>query len=141
MEGSPRSKRRKEHPQGGTKTSLSHARSTSIRQLQRQPSLVYLFKQLRREDREALTKEDMRQVLGGSVDSAELDAAFEKLDTDKDGEISFDEFIAGFAQYLSPQAPAVVEQGKIFDFSPAPARSGPSEAFKSSLRTLSMHGR
>ena len=151
----------------GTKTPLSPADSVmSIGQFR--PSLVCLFNQLRQEDRDALTKEDLRQLLGGSVDTGELDSAFEKLDMDNDGEISLDEFLAGFAQFLkeAPRTPALHEHRKKITFSPVhryvPARrklqedffetqpqeemaqspgSGPSEAFTRSLRTLSAHNR
>ena len=148
---------------GGTRPPLSPCDSVmSISQFR--PSLVCLFNQLRQEDKEALTKEDLRLLLGGSVDSRELDAAFERLDTDKDGEICLDEFLAGFAQFLkeAPRTPAP-EHRRNFVFSPVrfrkqedlfetqpleemskcstDGRSGPSEAFRSSLKTLSAHSR
>lgn len=63
------------------------------------PSLVWLFNHIRREGRENLTKEDLRQLLGASVDNAQLNEAFLHLDIDGDGEISLDEFIGGFARF------------------------------------------
>lgn len=64
------------------------------------PSLVVLFNHIRRKDQDALTKEDLRRLLGLDIDSAQLDEAFENLDTDGDGQISLDEFLAGFARFL-----------------------------------------
>ena len=162
MEGRSYEYSRNSLNRGGTKTPLSPCDSVmSISQFR--PSLVCLFNQLRQEDKEALTKEDLRLLLGGSVDSGELDAAFERLDTDKDGQICLDEFLAGFAQFLkeAPRTPA--PERKHFAFSPVRFKkqedlfetqpqeemarcstnggSGPSEAFRSSLRTLSTHNR
>ena len=64
------------------------------------PSLVWLFNHIRADDRDYLTKEDLVNILGGTIDSAELDEAFEKLDTDGDGRIKIDEFMGGFATFL-----------------------------------------
>lgn len=64
------------------------------------PSLVWLFNHVRAEDRDYLTKEDLATILGGSIDSDELDEAFEKLDTDGSGHISIEEFMEGFATFL-----------------------------------------
>ena len=55
---------------------------------------------MRHDDREALTKADLQSMLGASVDSIQLNEAFENLDVDGDGEISLDEFLAGFARFL-----------------------------------------
>ena len=64
------------------------------------PSLVWLFNHARAEDRDYLTKEDLATILGGSIDSDELDEAFEKLDSDGSGKISIEEFMEGFATFL-----------------------------------------
>ena len=64
------------------------------------PSLVWLFNHIRAEDRDYLTKEDLMTILGGTVDSEELDEAFEKLNSDGSGRITIDEFMEGFATVL-----------------------------------------
>ena len=64
------------------------------------PSLVWLFNHIRRQDQDALTKEDLRRLLDVDVDNVQLEEAFENLDTDRDGQISLDEFLAGFARFL-----------------------------------------
>ena len=62
------------------------------------PSLAVLFHQFRRSsDRDYLTKEDLREVF---VDASELDEAFAKLDSDGNGRITLEEFMAGFATFL-----------------------------------------
>ena len=64
------------------------------------PSLVWLFNHIRRKDQDSLTKEDLRKLLDVDMDNAQLDEAFENLDTDRDGQVSLDEFLAGFARFL-----------------------------------------
>lgn len=130
------------------------------------PSLVWLFNHIRRHDKDALTKEDLRQLLGASVDNTQLDEAFEHLDVDKDGEISLDEFLSGFSRFLreAPHTPGY-DKLKAFTFTPhfVPPRrfshedfyetisepekcavngvEGPSEDFMQSLAVLSSHNR
>lgn len=109
-------------------------------------------------------------MLGASVDSTQLNEAFENLDVDGDGEISLDEFLAGFARFLC-EAPhtggtkpmsAVAELGLlrrrshlledqfVYDCGSdvVDRRHGgcekeqqPSEEFQQSLITLSSHNR
>ena len=64
------------------------------------PSLVWLFKHIRRKDQDVLEKEDLRKLLGVDIDNEQLDEAFENLDMDGDGCVSLDEFIGGFARFL-----------------------------------------
>ena len=114
------------------------------------PSLVWLFNHIRREDRDYLTKEDLKQLLGSKVDSTQLDEAFENLDLDKDREISLDEFIAGFAKFWkeAPHTPGS-DPVESFNFPPEPQveeryESGdcvPSDKLKESLSVLSSHNR
>ena len=62
------------------------------------PSLVWIFHKYLKDDQDYLTREDMRQLLGGeSVTPTEADEAFDRLDTDRDGRVTLDEFLAGFS--------------------------------------------
>ncbi|XP_019848798.1 PREDICTED: ras and EF-hand domain-containing protein-like isoform X2 [Amphimedon queenslandica] len=71
------------------------------------PSLAVLFHQFlsrgnssegeEEEERDYLLKEDFSEVF---PDANQLDKAFEELDADKDGRITLDEFMAGFATFL-----------------------------------------
>lgn len=89
------------------------------------PSLVWLFNHIRREGRENLSKEDLRQLLGASVDNAQLNEAFLHLDLDGDGEISLDEFLGGFARFWK-EAPHTPGYEKLrFSF---PSHSSPSSS-------------
>ncbi len=83
------------------------------------PSLVWLFDHIRRGENTTLSKEDLQQLLGSSVDSAELDEAFDNLDIDGDGEISLDDFLAGFARFLkeAPDTPGY-DKSRAFSFLP-----------------------
>ena len=137
----------------GLKTPISPSDSViSIGQFR--PSLVWLFNHIRQEDRDALTKDDLRELLGASVDSVQLDLAFQHLDTNRSGEISLDEFLGGFAQFLkeaphTPRPPHYVnftrprrrrlETEEFFEA--AEEEEGPSEDFKRSLTILSSHNR
>ena len=89
------------------------------------PSLVWLFNHIRREDQENLTKEDLRLLLGATVDNSQLDEAFVNLDMDGDGEISLDEFLAGFARFWkeAPHTPGYEAKGYKFTFNSLPRRS------------------
>ena len=92
------------------------------------PSLVWLFNHIRRdEERESLTKEDLRQLLGAAVDNAQLDEAFTRLDTDGDGEVSLDEFLSGFARFWkeAPHTPGHESLHKSFFMSPQHLGSAP----------------
>lgn len=133
------------------------------------PSLVWLFNHIRHEGRENLIKEDLRQLLGASVDNAQLNEAFEHLDVDGDGEISLDEFIGGFARFWkeAPHTPGYEKLRFTFPGHPAAApvravperveehyegegggenhfheeEAEPSDEFKRSLVQLSSHNR
>ena len=62
------------------------------------PSLAALFHQFRgSSDRDYLVKEDFSEVF---IDASQLDKAFEVLDSDGNGRITLDEFMAGFATFL-----------------------------------------
>ena len=134
------------------------------------PSLVWLFNHIRREGTENLTKEDLRQLLGATVDNVQLNEAFLHLDLDGDGEISLDEFIGGFARFWK-EAPHTPGYEKLRFSFPSHSSSGvtgggggggraeehyegeggenhyhgeeeePSEEFKTSLIQLSSHNR
>lgn len=123
------------------------------------PSLVWLFNHIRHEGRENLTREDLRQLLGASVDNTQLNEAFDHLDIDGDGEVSLDEFIGGFARFWK-EAPHTPGYEKLqFSFPVHPAgrleehyegeggdhhyqeQEEPSEEFKRSLIELSSHNK
>ena len=132
------------------------------------PSLVWLFNHIRQDEERNLTKEDLKKLLGSQMNSSQLDQAFENLDTNGDGEISLDEFIAGFAKFWkeAPHTPASLGEQQIFKFSPShmiePLRqrvlveehyeyggeetekekkASPSEHFQRMLSALSSHNR
>ena len=106
------------------------------------PSLLWLFNHTRRDDRENLTKEDLRKLLGASVDDVQLDAAFQHLDVDNDGEISKDEFLGGFSTFLK-EAPNTPSYEKPQPFDPPFGRLPMEEHYEtSSLREkCSLNGR
>ena len=128
------------------------------------PSLVWLFNHIRHEGRENLIKEDLRKLLGATVDNAQLNEAFDHLDLDGDGEISLDEFIGGFAKFWK-EAPHTPGYEKLrFSFPSQPEVESrrleehyegegggenhfheeveePTEEFKRSLVQLSSHNR
>lgn len=93
------------------------------------PSLVWLFNHIRQEGRENLSKEDLRQLLGASVDNAQLNEAFMHLDLDGDGEISLDEFLGGFAKFWkeAPHTPGYEKLRFSFPSHSSPSRSGVME--------------
>ena len=64
------------------------------------PLLTWMFKHIQRENQGFLTKEDLRRLLGVDINNEQLDEAFENLDTDGDGRVSLEEFLAGFARFL-----------------------------------------
>ena len=64
------------------------------------PLLMWVFKHIRRENQDSLTKEDLRRLLDVDIDNEQLDEAFENLDMDGDGRVSLDEFLSGFARFL-----------------------------------------
>lgn len=131
------------------------------------PSLVRLFNHIRQEGRDNLTKEDLQKLVGSEVDSVQLDQAFENLDGDGDGEVSLDEFIAGFARFWRevPHTPSA-DSKDVFSFSPFHSLtrkrmasevseecyeycgedstyedSGPTEQFQQNVLALSSHNR
>ena len=154
----------------GSKTPLSPSDSV-ISLGSFRPSLVWLFNHIRREDQENLTKEDLGLLLGASLDNSQLDEAFTNLDVDGDGEISLDEFLAGFTRFWqeAPNTPGY--ESKAFTFNSLPRRKrrmqedyyetaslqqvvngagrdyagtteqGPTEEFMKSLVVLSSHNR
>ena len=133
------------------------------------PSLVWLFNHIRHEGHENLVKEDLRKLLGASVDNTQLNEAFSHLDVDGDGEISLDEFIGGFARFWkeAPHTPGYEKLRFSFPANPPgrleehpPGRleehyegegggenhfheeeEEPSDEFKRSLVQLSSHNR
>ena len=85
------------------------------------PSLVWLFNHIRQDEERNLGKDDLKKLLGSQMNSSQLDQAFENLDTNGDGEISLEEFIAGFAKFWkeAPHTPAVLGEHQVFSFSPS----------------------
>lgn len=115
------------------------------------PSLVWLFNHIRPEDRDYITKNDLHALMGGKsqVDTGQLDEAFENLDMDRDGEVSLDDFVAGFAKFWkeAPHTPGI-ERLPNFTFPTGhdqyecdTAEHSPSERLKESLVALSSHNR
>ena len=89
------------------------------------PSVMWMFNHIRREDQEAITKEDLKRLLGvnDSESSTQLDEAFERLDVDEDGQISLEDFMTGFARFLreAPNTPGPEASLKVFDLPPTHA--------------------
>lgn len=83
--------------------------------------LVWVFNHFRQEGKTSLCKEDLQRLVGPQVDSVQLDQAFDNLDADRDGEVSMDEFIAGFARFWrdTPDTPS----HKKYNFSFSPSHS------------------
>ena len=78
------------------------------------PSLHWLFQHIRGSgERDYVTKEDLRVILRGEVDSNDLDEAFDRLDSDGNGQITEDEFMNGFATFLVEASTA---QNEVDDF-------------------------
>ena len=86
------------------------------------PSVMWMFNHIRREDQEAITKEDLKRLLGvsDSESIAQLDEAFERLDVDEDGQISLEDFMTGFARFLreAPNISLPEASDKGFDMTP-----------------------
>ncbi len=114
------------------------------------PSLVWLFNHIRRDEADSLSKEDLQGLLGATVDSTELDEAFDRLDLDKDGEISLDEFLTGFAKFWK-EAPHTPGFDSLPTFSlpdtvkevhyECTTSQEPSHRLNECLSTLSSHNR
>lgn len=132
------------------------------------PSLHCLFQHIRGPgERDYVTKEDLRVILRGEVDPNDLDEAFDRLDRDGNGQITEDEFMNGFSTFLV-EASAAQHQEDDFDTNigghtftrtssvrrsrrkPLPERlyeaqegdvRKPSDEFKKSLKSLSLHNR
>lgn len=132
------------------------------------PPLVWLFNHIRQEGKSSLYKEDLQKLVGPQVEPSQLDLAFENLDADGDGEVSQEEFIAGFARFWkeTPDTPGI-EKKYDFSFSPSRFMSGhrhrlpseehyeydgdemgaeeedvePNEQFQRTLNVLSSHNR
>lgn len=148
---------------------LKSTESTESLGLTRHP-LVWLFNNFRQEGKTSLCKEDLKRLVGPLVEPVHLDQAFDNLDADRDGEVTLDEFIAGFARFWreTPDTPS----HKKYDFSFSPPHSmtssslvnagkhlhseehyeyggvenieeevGPDEQFQGTLRVLSSHNR
>ena len=131
------------------------------------PSLHCLFQHIRGSgERDYVTKEDLRVILRGEVDSQDLDEAFDRLDSDGNGRITEDEFMNGFATFLVHASTTANEEddsdttvgGHTFRRNSSMRRSrrplkeilyeaqegdekAPSEHFKKSLKHLSVHRR
>ena len=100
MDGAPRRPavvRQRSDSQG---RALSPADSVMSIGSSRGPLLSWMFHHLRRENQDSLTKEDLRRLLDVEMDNEQLDEAFENLDMDGDGLVSFEEFMGGFARFL-----------------------------------------
>ena len=97
---------------------MEHPPLTPSESTSRHP-LVWLFNYFRQEGKSSLCKEDLEKLVGPQVDPVQLDLAFEKLDADRDGVVSMDEFIAGFARFWkeAPNTPA--HKRGSFSFSPS----------------------
>lgn len=93
--------------------------------------LVWLFNHFRQEGKASLCKDDLQRLVGPQVDPGQLDQAFDNLDADRDGQVSMDEFIAGFARFWreTPDTPS----HKKYDFN-----FSPSHSLSSSLNTSSL---
>ncbi len=89
------------------------------------PPLVWLFNHIRQEGKSSLYKEDLQKLVGPQVDPTQLDQAFENLDADGDGEVSQEEFIAGFTRFWkeTPDTPGI-EKKYDFSFSPSHIMGG-----------------
>lgn len=89
------------------------------------PSVMWMFNHIRREDQEAITKDDLKRLLGvnDNESSAQLNEAFERLDVDEDGQISLEDFMTGFARFLreAPNTPGPDASLKGFDLTPTRA--------------------
>lgn len=96
------------------------------------PPLVWLFNHFRQEGKTSLCKEDLQRLVGPQVDPLQLDQAFDNLDADGDGEVSMDEFIAGFARFWreTPDTPS----HKMYDFNFSPSHSMNSSSLISTSR-------
>ena len=133
------------------------------------PSLHWLFQHIRGSgDREYVTKEDLKSMLRGQVDSTDLDEAFDRLDRNGNGQITETEFMNGFATFLleASSAENIEDDFDPFGGSSFRSRSSsfrrsqrrrpvqelvyeaqegevrkPSESFKKSLKHLSIHNR
>ena len=131
------------------------------------PSLHCLFQHIRGSgDRDFVTKDDLKVILHGEVDSSDLDEAFDRLDKDGNGRITEDEFMNGFATFLMEASSAQNNDdfetsiaGHTFKRNSSVRRSRrkpiqellyeaqegeerkPSDSFKKSLNHLSMHNR
>ena len=131
------------------------------------PPLIWLFNHIRQEGKTSLYKEDLQKLVGPQVDPVQLNQAFENLDADGDGEVSQEEFIAGFARFWkeTPDTPGI-EKKYDFSFSPSHMLGGrrqrlpseehfeydgdqmceddavePNEQFQRTLHVLSSHNR
>ena len=126
------------------------------------PPLVWLFNYFRQEGKTGLCKEDLQRLVGPQVDPVQLDLAFENLDADRDGVVSMDEFIAGFARFWRETPDTPTHKNYNFSFSPLhslgrkrqPSEEhfeyggeenvedgGPDERFQETLHVLSSHNR
>ncbi len=130
------------------------------------PSLHVLFQHIRGSgDRDFITKDDLKVILHGEVDSNDLDEAFDRLDADGNGRITEDEFMNGFATFLVEASSAQNNEdlsiaGHTFKRNSSVRRSRnrkpiqellyeaqegemnkPSDNFQKSLKHLSLHNR
>ena len=126
------------------------------------PSLHWLFQHIRgSEDRDYVTKEDLRAMLKGQVDQKDLDEAFERLDQNSNGEVTENEFMTGFATFLCEAStfPQEEEESETNLHRTGSFRHGqrrrqapehcyetqlginPSDSFKRSLKPFSVHNR
>ena len=118
--------------------------------------LVWVFNRFRQEGKTSLCKDDLSKLVGPQVDPIQLDLAFENLDADHDGQVTIDEFIAGFSRFWceTPDTPKqevsplhstrprlLTEEHYEYGGEESVEDVGPDEQFHTTLGVLSSHNR